>query len=1165
MADISRLRKELTSNRLLMDGAMGTMIQTYNLTEEDFRGERFRNWKVNLKGNNDVLVLTRPDVILDIHRRYVEAGADIVLTNTFSAQSISQQEYIMSDMVENINREAVRLARMSGTRFVLGDIGPTNRMLSMSDDVNNPAARAMTFDEFHDAIYAQMRVFMEEGVDGIMLETNFDTLNVKAALLCFEELRPLNPEAELFVSMTISDASGRSLSGQTVEAFVVSVAHAHPLVIGMNCGLGAAGLVPYIKRMKAEARQIGLDSHISCYPNAGLPDEFGHYNDTPEKMAREIDMMLNDGCVDIIGGCCGTTPEHISAFRKLISYSTLPEQKDNTKFKDSDTSVLNLSGLEAFSYSHSDFITVGERCNVAGSRKFLRLIQNKQYEEALVIAHSQIEKGAQVIDINMDDGMLDARQEMTTFLNLLASDPAICRVPLMIDSSRFDVIEAALKCCQGRCIVNSISLKQGEEEFLRQARIIRSLGAAVIVMLFDEEGQATDYDHRIHIAERAYRLLTEKAGYRANDIIFDPNILTIATGMDEHANYALDFIRATEWIHQNLPGTRISGGLSNLSFAFRGNNAVREAMHAVFIHYARERGMDMAIMNPATAVQYEKIDPELREAIGDVILNRRDDATERLTLLASEIKAKADAAKTESNTIVQGTKSKQASYTPEHSLSDALLNGNAESLDSDIHKLLDKGLTPLQIISGPLMEGMNRVGKLFGEGQMFLPQVVKTARTMKAAVAILEPYMEKDSRQNVSRGKVLTATVKGDVHDIGKNIVSVVMTCNGFEVIDLGVMVPRERIVEEAIRQKVDFVTLSGLITPSLEEMCRVAEAMQQAGLRIPLLIGGATTSEIHTAVRVAPLYQGGVYHMRDASQNAVACAALADPMLRDDFVQRNRNRQQRIRLAQRRKTENIALTMASERNPENRRFSPDWDSYSPVRPPFMGQSELMHVPVQELQELIDWNFLFWAWRVKADSDEGRMLKEDARKVLSRMTDEGGYEPRTIQMFHEAQGTMDSIIVGDVTIPTPRQKAIRRNGEKRTQCLSLCDFVSPHGTDYIGAFAATMSEKYVRELEEMKASSADDYDTLLFQTLGDRLAEATSVWLSNKLAKRGWHGIRPAVGYPALPDQKTMFILARLLDFNAVGISLTENGAMFPQASVSGLYIQHPEARYFEI
>ncbi len=1202
-----------------MDGAMGSLIQEYGLTEEDFRGEMFRDWKVQLKGNNDVLALTRPDIIENIHRRYIEAGADIIITDTFSSQRISQQEYLLGDYVKDLNRAAVRVARRAANActdrriYVFGDVGPTSRMLSMSDDVNDPAARSITFDELADAYLEQIEVLIDEGVDGIIIETAFDTLNVKAAIKSFTEaVEHRNADVQLFISMTISDASGRTLSGQTIEAFVASVAHAHPTAIGMNCGLGAEAMIPYLKRM----RKV-WNGYISCHPNAGLPNQFGQYDDTPEDMARQIRPMLDEGLVDIIGGCCGTTPEHI---KKILPPYPLPLEgrgssnasfaaKDDSKTMTSSSLItggdlgsgyLQLSGLESFTYAPTDFVVVGERCNVAGSRKFLRLINEKKYDEALDIARTQVEKGAMVIDVNMDDGLLDAKQEMITFLNLLASDPSICRVPIMVDSSRFDVIEAGLKCCQGKCIVNSISLKLGEEEFLKQAQVVKRLGAAVIVMLFDEEGQATDYERRIQIAERAYRLLTEKVGILPTDIIFDPNVLTIATGMAEHVNYARDFIRAAEWITKHLPGARISGGLSNLSFAFRGNNYLREAMHSVFLHLATKVGMNMAIMNPSTAVGYETIAPDLREAIKAVIMNEGTDAEERLMGFAEELLQKQNEAKAAKAGGTVAAKpvavaNGQADGTPASNLQTALIKGITTNLEADINALIGEGMSPLEIISGPLMAGMNEVGRLFGEGKMFLPQVVKTARTMKKAVELtltsnslsLEgsdinaPTMAQDEEKTMTSpsliagestgsGSILLATVKGDVHDIGKNIVGVVLACNGFKVIDLGVMVPTETIVEETIKNNVDFVCLSGLITPSLDEMCRVAEAMQKTGLKVPLFVGGATTSEVHTAVKLAPLYAGGVFHMRDASQNPVVAMQLMDSAQREDVMLRNRSRQQRIRMAQHRKEQRLNIQRATsealgELTPLQRRFSCNWEQYVPVRPPFVGQGEERRFSVKDLMHHIDWLYFYWAWRVKEDSEEGRLLRADAEERLQRMADDERYAVRGVQAFYRARGKADSIDFGIDSLPTPRQEIMMPTGKRREQCLSLCDYVSPLGNDYAGVFAATMSEQFVHDLETMKAEGTDDYETILLQTIGDRLAEAASEYMSKELAEHQWHGIRPAVGYPSLPDQKAIFHLAKLIDYGKIGIRLTENGAMYPQASVSGLYIQHPDSSYFSL
>ncbi|MCI7311105.1 MAG: methionine synthase [Prevotella sp.] len=1173
------IKEYLREKRLIMDGAMGTLIQEYKLTEADFRGDLFRDWKVDLKGNNDLLTLTRPDIIEEIHRSYVAAGADIIITNTFSSQRISQQEYLLTDYVAQLNRQAVRIARKAQPRFVVGDVGPTSRMLSMSDNVADPAARSISFDELKTAYWEQIKVLVEEGVDGILIETAFDTLNVKAAIAAYEQATETidRDRCPLLISMTVSDASGRILSGQTVEAFVTSVAHAHPLSIGMNCGLGVGDMVDYIRRMKKAVVDAGADTYISCHANAGLPNQFGQYDDTPEEMVQQMGPMLETGLVDIVGGCCGTTPRHIEAFAKYV-HSFAVEREPVKKCGVNNQPQLRVAGLEAFAFDRKAFVIVGERCNVAGSKKFLRLINEKKYEEALEIARLQVEGGVMALDVNMDDGLLEGKDEMTTFLNLVASDPSVCRVPIMIDSSRFEVIEAGLKCCQGKSIVNSISLKQGEEEFMEHARIIRQYGAAVIVMLFDEVGQATDYDRRIEIAERAYRLLVDKVGFEPQDIIFDPNILTVATGMAEHRSYALDFIRATEWIVQHLPGVRISGGLSNLSFAFRGNNYLREAMHAVFLHHAIPAGMNMAIMNPAAAVQYDSIDPELKRVITAVILNEYEEAGEELSEMAQKLLEEQQARKAaeQGGASAVEVEEEKNPTTPEEILKDCLLKGVSAELDENLHILLNRGETPLSIISGPLMEGMNVVGKLFGEGKMFLPQVVKTARTMKKAVAILEPYMEAEkenaaSDTAASRGKVLTATVKGDVHDIGKNIVGVVLACNGFEVVDLGVMVPTEKIVEEAIRHQVDIVGLSGLITPSLDEMCRVAEEMHKAGLRIPLFVGGATTSEIYTAVKIAPLYPGGVYHMKDAAQDPVVAMQLLSEEQREDTVLRNRARQQRMRMAQARKQERNTMERAmseeqDEATPLQKRFTCDWQTYTPVQPPHQGEMVVRNIPLKDIIPLIDWTFFYWAWRVKPKTEEARMLKADAEEVLERLAADSKYDTRAVQVFYPATGTESEIAIGDEKIFTPRQNTMAKGGRKREQCLALCDYLSPLGNDYVGLFATTVSEAFVSELEEMKEKRNDDYAEIIMQTLGDRLAEATAEYLSKELEERhGWGGIRPAVGYPSLPDQSLIFQMARLIDFSSIGITLTDHGAMYPNAAVSGFYLSHPDATYFGV
>lgn len=890
------LKQIINERVLILDGAMGTMIQKYNLSEQDFRSERFAKVSGQLKGNNDLLCLTRPDVIKDIHRKYLEAGADIIETNTFNAQWVSMADYHIEDMCREINLEAARLARALADeytaktphkpRFVAGSVGPTNKTCSMSPDVNDPAMRALGYDELVSAYQEQMEALLEGGVDAILIETIFDTLNAKAAVFAAESaMRNSGREVPLMLSVTVSDIAGRTLSGQTLDAFLASVQHAPIFSIGLNCSFGARQLKPFLEGLANRAPY-----YISAYPNAGLPNSLGQYDQTPEEMASEVKEYIEEGLVNIIGGCCGTTEEYIAKYQELIqdsdgSWKTphVPSVKPQR---------LWLSGLELLEQTPEiNFINVGERCNVAGSRKFLRLINEKKYEEALSIARKQVEDGALVIDVNMDDGLLDAKEEMTVFLNLVMSEPDIARVPLMIDSSKWEVIEAGLKCLQGKSIVNSISLKEGEEKFIEHARLIKKLGAATVVMAFDEKGQADTFERKIEVCSRAYRILTEQVGFNPHDIIFDPNVLAVATGIEEHNNYAVDFIEATGWIKKNLPGAHVSGGVSNLSFSFRGNNYIREAMHAVFLYHAIQKGMDMGIVNPATSVLYTDIPPDVLERIEDVVLNRRPDAAERLIEIAESMKH-ADA----------GTKAAEQEIwreaTVEMRLQYALIKGIGDFLEQDLAEAVPLYEKAVDIIEGPLMDGMNKVGELFGDGKMFLPQVVKTARTMKKAVAILQPLIEAEKQEGSRKaGKVLMATVKGDVHDIGKNIVSVVMACNNYEIIDLGVMVPAETIVQRAIEEKVDIIGLSGLITPSLEEMAHVAVELQRAGLDIPVMIGGATTSKLHTALKIAPVYSGPVIHMKDASQNALAAARLLNPESHAEFVERLNKEYEELRL----------------------------------------------------------------------------------------------------------------------------------------------------------------------------------------------------------------------------------------------------------------------------
>ena len=903
---------------LVLDGAMGTMIQQYNLSEADFRGERFKDIPGQLKGNNDLLCLTRPEVIEDIHRKYLVAGADIIETNSFNATSVSMADYHVQAYCREINLAAARLARRMADeftaltpekpRFVAGSVGPTNKTCSMSPDVNNPAFRALTFDELQAAYCEQMEALLEGGVDALLIETIFDTLNAKAAIRAAElSMEKTGRRVPLMLSVTVSDVAGRTLSGQTLDAFLASVEHADLFSLGLNCSFGARQLKPFLEQLASRAPY-----YISAYPNAGLPNSLGQYDQTPEDMAAEVKEYIEEGLVNIIGGCCGTTEQYIAKYQDLIQgvQPRVPVKKH---------AHLWLSGLELLEVSPEiNFVNVGERCNVAGSRKFLRLINEKKYDEALSIARQQVEDGALVIDVNMDDGLLDAAQEMTTFLNLVASEPEIARVPIMIDSSKWEVIRAGLKCVQGKCIVNSISLKEGEEVFIAHAREVKQLGAAVIVMAFDEKGQADTYSRKIEVCERAYRILVDKVGFAPEDIIFDPNVLAVATGIEEHNNYAVDFIQATGWIRKNLPGAHVSGGVSNLSFSFRGNNYIREAMHAVFLYHAIQQGMDMGIVNPATSVLYTDIPQDILERIEDVVLNRRPDAAERLIETAERLKQEKEGTASQ-----EGNASAQLLWrnntTVEERLQYALVKGLSDYLEEDLQEALSRYPNAVSIIEGPLMAGMNHVGDLFGSGKMFLPQVVKTARTMKKAVAILQPYIEAEKEEGTrSAGKVLVATVKGDVHDIGKNIVSVVMACNNYEIIDLGVMVPAEQIVETAIREKVDIVGLSGLITPSLEEMVHVVTELQRAGLDIPVMIGGATTSKLHTALKIAPVYHAPVVYMKDASQNALVAAKLLNREQRPAFVEALNEEYQALREKNRQKTVQTVSLAEAQKNKLN-------------------------------------------------------------------------------------------------------------------------------------------------------------------------------------------------------------------------------------------------------
>lgn len=1183
------------------------MIQSYGLTEADFRGERFADWPCDLKGNNDLLVLTRPDIITEIAGSYIDAGADIISTDTFNANAISLADYGMESLVGEINREAASLLRRladertdkSGRRIlVAGSVGPTNKTASMSPDVNDPALRNVTYDDLYSAYLEQITALIEGGIDLILFETIFDTLNLKAGLDAARKAKELTGrDCAVMVSATISGPDGRTFSGQTLPAFLASIGHADIASVGLNCSFGAAEMLPHVAELSRVAPWP-----ISCHPNAGLPNAMGGYDETPESMVSHINEYLDLGLLNIVGGCCGTTPDHIAALAEAAR-----GRKPHTV--PAPVAGLHLSGLEPVDIlPGSLFVNVGERCNVAGSRKFLRLIKEGNLDEALTIARRQVEDGAQIIDINMDDGMMDARKEMCGFLNLISSEPDIARVPVMIDSSKWDVIEAALKCVQGKPIVNSISLKEGEQPFLDHARRLMELGAATVVMAFDEEGQADTFERKIEVCARAYRLLTERLGFNPEDIIFDPNILAIATGIKEHDRYGLDFIRAVRWIKENLPGAKVSGGVSNLSFSFRGNNYLREAMHAVFLYHAIAAGMDMAIVNPSSAVTYEDIDPALRNLLEDVVLNRREEAAEELIEHAQQMLREKENASPSTNSGNQTREEEWRHLPVGERLTHALIKGIHDHLEEDISEALTVYPDPVAIIDGPLMEGMNRVGELFGEGKMFLPQVVKTARTMKRAVGILTPAIEerRDSREASKSGKIVFATVKGDVHDIGKNIVSIVLACNNYEVIDLGVMVPAEKIVSTAIAEKPDFVCLSGLITPSLEEMARVVELMEKSGLRIPVMVGGATTSRLHTAVKIAPCYSAPVIHVPDASQNPLIAARLINTATREDYIRQLREEYDALRDRERlRNVPKITLDEARRRSIRSR-----LNPYTPVAPAFPGRT-VLDIPVADIVPYINWRFFFNAWKMPGDyssvvtvgdapaerqewiasncpddpakGEEIVRLYSDASALLRQLTAEGA-TARAVVTLTPAHPEGDDIVItlpdspsdeAEIRIPTLRSQT--PEGDSPTR--SLADYVQPED-DWMGAFAVTvdLSRQYKKCEEE-----GDSYRSLLTQSIAHRLAEAASEYLHALVRRELWgyatdeiltpadmfrghySGIRPAVGYPSLPDQKLTFALDPLIRFDEIGVTLTENGAMEPSATVCGLYIAHPEASYFLI
>lgn len=1197
-AEILKALQDAARERILiLDGAMGTEIQGLGLSEDDFRGERFIGCACHQQGNNDLLILTQPNAIEDIHFRYAMAGADILETNTFSSTRIAQADYEMEGAVYDLNRHGAELVRRAAwraeredgkRRFVAGAIGPTNRTASISPDVNNPGYRAVSFDDLRAAYGEQIDGLIDGGADLILIETIFDTLNAKAAIFaCEERFLAKGIRLPVMISGTITDLSGRTLSGQTPTAFWNSVRHAKPFAVGLNCALGADAMRPHLQELSGVA-----DTFISAYPNAGLPNEFGQYDQSPEEMASLVAGFAEEGIVNVVGGCCGSTPAHIAAIAESVKGRVPRAPAEHRPF-------MSLSGLEPFELTKDiPFVNVGERTNVTGSAKFRKLITAGDYAAALAVARDQVENGAQIIDINMDEGLIDSEKAMVEFLNLIAAEPDIAKVPVMIDSSKFLIIEAGLKCVQGKAVVNSISLKEGEENFVAQAKLIRNYGAAVVVMAFDEKGQADTYERKVEICRRAYRILTEEAGFAPEDIIFDPNIFAVATGIEEHDNYGVDFIEATRTIRQEMPLVHISGGVSNLSFSFRGNEPVREAMHAVFLYHAIQAGMDMGIVNAGQLAVYESIDPELREACEDVVLNRRRDGTERLLEIAERYRGTGEA-----KTRTQDMSWRE--WPVEKRLEHALVNGITEFIEIDTEEARQKAERPLHVIEGPLMAGMNVVGDLFGAGKMFLPQVVKSARVMKQAVAVLLPYMEEEKRQNggdqrQSAGKVLMATVKGDVHDIGKNIVGVVLACNNYEIIDLGVMVPASKILEVARQENVDVIGLSGLITPSLDEMVHVASEMQRQGFDIPLLIGGATTSRVHTAVKIHPQYKAGqAVYVTDASRAVGVVSSLLAEDGNDAYVEGIRGEYAKVAEAHARaEAEKQRLPLASARD---NAIKIDWSTYQPTRPGFTGTKVFETYDLAELARYIDWTPFFQTWELKGrfpaildDEKQGeaaRQLYADAQAMLEKIIAENWFRPRAVIGFWPANAVGDDIrLFKDdsrkeelATFFTLRQQLSKRDGRPN---VALSDFVAPLETgvpDYIGGFVVTAGIEEVAIAERFERAN-DDYSSILVKALADRFAEAFAERMHERVRREFWGyapdealtpeelisetyaGIRPAPGYPAQPDHTEKVTLFSLLDATkATGVTLTESYAMWPGSSVSGLYIGHPDSYYFGV
>ena len=1179
-------KKILDDRIIILDGAMGTEIQKHTLTEDDFRGQQFADWSSELKGNNDLLTITMPELIKNIHQGFVDAGCDIIETNTFNSNSTSQSDYGLEDIVYELNYEGSKLAKEVANEspreiLVAGVVGPTNRTGSLSPDVTDPSARNTSFDDLKEDYRNCINGLMDGGADIILIETVFDTLNAKAAIFAYlEKCEEINFKIPLMISGTITDASGRTLSGQTVDAFWTSVSHAKPDSIGFNCALGAEQLRPHIKRISEIA-----NTAVSVHPNAGLPNEMGGYDQSPGKMANFIEDFCNDNFINIVGGCCGTTIDHVKAISSKIS------KKPPRKIKEHKP-VTYLSGLERLNIDQNSlFVNVGERTNVTGSKKFARLIREKQYDEALEVAREQVELGAQIIDINMDEGMLDARHEMDYFLKLLATEPAISKVPIMIDSSKWEVIEDGLKILQGKCIVNSISLKEGEEDFLYKAKLCQKYGAAVVVMLFDEKGQADSLERKNMIAKRSYDTLTKKIGFDPEDIIIDPNVFAVATGLEEHNNYAVDFIESCKFIVNNLPEAKISGGISNVSFSFRGNDTVREAMHSVFLYHAIKNGLSMGIVNAGQLIVYEEIEPELKVLVEDVILNRNPEATENLVDKASEY--------LNSEKKISKNDEKWRDDSVENRISHALINGINKFIIEDAEEARKKLPSPVRVIEGPLMDGMNIVGDLFGEGKMFLPQVVKSARVMKEAVAYLVPYIEesKDARSS-SNGKVVMATVKGDVHDIGKNIVGVIMQCNNFEVIDLGVMVPAEKIIQTALDEKADFIGLSGLITPSLDEMINIGEEMTKKNLNIPILIGGATTSKAHTALKIEPSYTSGqTIHVTDASRSVGVLQNLVSVDSRDQFIEDIKEDyiKTRLRLAN---SDSKPLLTLSEAN--DNKFQFDWENYQATTPTFLGEKKITGIKIQDLKAYIDWTIFFRSWdlagqfpKILKDDVVGEAatsLYEDALKMLDEIQKDDFIELEAVIGFwpaHQVNHNEISIFDNGKENEIFRLNCMRQQkpqGIRPNFCLA--DFITPaehNADDYIGGFAVSAGKSVEEKCLEYEKNN-DDYSSIMLKALADRLAEAMAEYVHERVRKEFWGyateeqltneelikekyvGIRPAPGYPACPDHSEKNKLFALLNAdNLVDISLTENFAMYPAASVSGWYFSHPESKYFGV